>query len=724
MFKLDQHTALLSYVLVCFISLFAIVLLLRQYRSRYKGIDFMFLCFSLQIIALTLILFRGIIPSYISFDVANFISAAGIIAFCLGFEEYIGKKSSLALNIVLLSAFSVVHIWISFPGPDLEARHISISYLWLIILIEGICLLFFNLPKSKIKSIFPVSLVCIAFFIVAIIRIVRSLLIGYNLIVFSDSSTIDTVMILVSQLLLILLVYGLDRMFGRRLLFDMKIEEEKFSKAFKTSPYAIMLSRLSDGKIIEVNKGFVDQSGYSFSDLYGKKSIDLNFWDSEEDRNSFIAELLNSGRILRREMTIKKKSGEIITILFSADVIGVNDEMFLFTSFDNITDRKIFEKELLESRMKAEESDKLKTAFLHNISHEIRTPLNAIVGFSAMLGFPDTNETDRDSFIEIINKSSDNLLSVVSNIIEISNIEAGILRFNRSDVNLNSLMDELYEKFNPLAIENGIEFSISLGLSSQYSYFQCDKIKLIQVLSSVLQNAFKFTTEGSIQFGYKLKNCDLEFYISDTGIGIPTEEYEKIFDRFYKIDNSKNKSYGGTGLGLSISKAYVELCGGKMWVTSVPNFGTTVYFTLPYIKVVKNSADVDQNEIKRNMSELFGKTILIVENTENNFSLFQQYLSETGINFIYARNGWEAIEYCRKPGIVIDMLIMDVKMPVMDGDEALTEIRRFFPSVAAIAQIAFSNEINLKKLLDNSFTDYLTKPYTQNDLLKIIYRYL
>lgn len=237
----------------------------------------------------------------------------------------------------------------------------------------------------------------------------------------------------------------------------------------------------------------------------------------------------------------------------------------------------------LEKAMeKAEESDRLKTAFLNNISHEIRTPLNAIVGFSALLNESENDPQSRQEFIEIITRSTDHLLEIISNIVELSNLEATSIKVNRSRINLNTVVRRIYDQFRAKAVQQGISLCLASALDDPEVNIITDSFKLTQILTNLVSNAMKFTSEGEIIFGYTVKEQMIEFYVSDTGIGISPEHHGMIFSRFYQTDSSYTRNFEGTGLGLSISKAYVELMGGKIWFTSKPGEGSVFYFTLPY----------------------------------------------------------------------------------------------------------------------------------------------
>jgi signal transduction histidine kinase len=242
------------------------------------------------------------------------------------------------------------------------------------------------------------------------------------------------------------------------------------------------------------------------------------------------------------------------------------------------------EAELIAAKEKAEESDRLKTAFLHNVSHEIRTPMNAIMGFSTLLNEPGISDSERHQYIDIIFQSGNHLLSIINDIVDLASIETGQVKLNKSQINLNTTLRSLYDQFGYKKISHKITLTLETPLSLKDAEIKTDKTKLVQILSNLVNNAFKFTEKGKISFGYDLKDGILEFFVKDTGIGISAEHLPRVFDRFYQVDNATSRQYSGTGLGLSISKAYVELMGGRMWVNSKPDKGTEFRFTLPFIK--------------------------------------------------------------------------------------------------------------------------------------------
>lgn len=324
--------------------------------------------------------------------------------------------------------------------------------------------------------------------------------------------------------------------------------------------------------------------GEKFRKMFGGDAIGKKCWDLYCDNG-----VQCEGCPLRNDIKTGTTSTYEAHNILGGKIFDINHTGMIFHGkkamleiFHDITERKKSENDLIRSKEKAEESDRLKTAFLHNISHEIRTPMNAIVGFANLLREPGLSQEEHDSYTDIISRSSHHLLSIVNDVIEISNVEAGRLKISLSDCNLAGIFDDLYAQFRTTASEKEIEFSISTPAAGGIARLTTDCTKFIQVMTNLLNNAFKFTSSGKIIFGYTIKDPYIEFFVSDTGIGIEHDSQEKIFERFYQVDNTVTRLHEGTGIGLSISKAYVELLGGKIWLRSSPGKGSVFYFTIPY----------------------------------------------------------------------------------------------------------------------------------------------
>ncbi len=388
----------------------------------------------------------------------------------------------------------------------------------------------------------------------------------------------------------------------------------------------------------------------------------------------------------------------------------------------DITSLKNYGRELEIAKEKAEESDRLKTAFLHNISHEIRTPMNAIIGFSGLLSDQNVEAEKRTQYTDIIVQSSNHLLSVINDIMRIASIEAGQENLAESQFDLNAALEYLHEQFWLKAREQNTSLELKVNLPETEIELIADETKLVQVLANLIDNALKFTKKGSVTFGYKIREKELEFFVQDTGIGIAPELHQEIFKRFHQVESTNTRKFGGSGLGLSISKAYVELMGGRIWVTSELNQGSVFYFTIPYKTDSEGSIPITIESEKDEPDLTSQRTLLIAEDEESNFNLLKEQLSGLKINILRARNGVEAVELCRTK--IIDLILMDIKMPLMDGFMATRQIREFMPDIPIIAQTAYDTEADKELAYASGCTSFISKPLKKDVLLSTINGYL
>ncbi|NLV18675.1 MAG: PAS domain-containing sensor histidine kinase [Bacteroidetes bacterium] len=371
----------------------------------------------------------------------------------------------------------------------------------------------------------------------------------------------------------------------------LKESEEKFRKIFEESPLSIAMTDKDMG-IISVNQAYTRLLGYPEEELTGM--IYKNFTHPDDVAADEIAILDLVARkipIYHTEKRYLKKDGSVIWGLTTVSIVRNNDGeiQFFLVMVEDITYIKNAEAEIIEAKDKAEESDRLKTAFLHNVSHEIRTPMNAIMGFSSLLDDPDITQNDRTQFTEIIKQSGNQLLSIINDIVDLASIESGQMKINIRPVNINKVLKSLCEQFGYKERSQKVKLRLRTSLENDEAEIMTDGTKLVQILSNLINNAMKFTLNGRVDVGYKMKKEFLEFSVKDTGIGIPEEFHNKVFERFYQVDNKGSRQYQGTGLGLSICKAYAELLGGKIWLNSKPGEGTTFTFTIPYIPSEKKS---------------------------------------------------------------------------------------------------------------------------------------
>ncbi len=385
-------------------------------------------------------------------------------------------------------------------------------------------------------------------------------------------------------------------------------------------------------------------------------------------------------------------------------------------------DRKKTEEELIKSKEKAEENDRLKTAFLTNMSHEIRTPMNGIIGFADLLKKANyINKEEYDYYANIIADSSKQLLNIVNDILDISKIETGQIDLFEEEISVNKIISETFSFFELKAKEKNLKLNVFKGLSDKEATIKTDQSKLKQILFNLVSNAFKFTEKGSIDFGYHLKNNELEFYVKDSGIGIAKKYHKKIFDRFIKAENITTELYGGTGLGLAICIGLVGKIGGKIWVESEKDKGAEFYFTIPY----KTSTQTKVSKLQENITEsdLADFTILVVEDEKNSAIYLKEILSNRKIKQLLAKDGKQAIEMFKK-NPDIDLILMDIKLPVMDGYTATREIKKIKSDIPVIAQTAYAMFGDKEKALKAGCDDYIAKPISEENLISLLEKYL
>jgi signal transduction histidine kinase len=333
----------------------------------------------------------------------------------------------------------------------------------------------------------------------------------------------------------------------------------------------------SDFIYLNVNKAFETLTG--LINVEGKRATEVIPGIKESDNSLFE---IYSRVALTGKPEIFEMHVESLNDWYSVSVYSPKREFFIAV-FDVITERKLSEQELINAKEKAEESDRLKTAFLNNISHEIRTPFNGILGFLSLLQDHDLEDDEREEYIGIINQSADRLMNTINDIVEVSHIQSGLVKLAMQNTNIKQLTDDLIDKFGAFAEKKELEFIITNDLPNNITSISTDGIKLKTILTNLIGNALKFTRIGSVELCLKKKNDILEFSVKDTGIGISKNKQQIIFERFMQSTVSNTREFEGLGLGLTIVKAYVEMLGGKLWMESEEGKGTTFNFTIPYI---------------------------------------------------------------------------------------------------------------------------------------------
>ena len=375
--------------------------------------------------------------------------------------------------------------------------------------------------------------------------------------------------------------------------------------------------------------------------------------------------------------------------------------------------------ELEIQKFKAEESDRMKSAFLANMSHEIRTPMNGILGFTELLKNADYSSEKRNKFIDIIQQSGNRMLNTINNIVDISKLESGLEIVKIKPVNIDALVGELIDFFSEEATLKGLKFTMDSSTLQSPIPFYSDSYKLNSILTNLIKNALKFTLKGGIEIKYTITQKGVEFWVKDTGIGVPIDKQATIFDEFVQADSSHSSGYEGSGLGLSISKGYVHLMNGKISLESSPEKGTTFYVYIPNSSVDKVTVVQPKEKSPIKQSTLSTYNIIIAEDDSTTYSFLKEILKDVSKSMHHANDGNEVVELAKKHPET-DVILMDIKMPYLNGFEATKIIRTFNKDVYIIGHTAFAQDSYKQKLLDVGCNAYVSKPINREKLLDVL----
>ena len=511
---------------------------------------------------------------------------------------------------------------------------------------------------------------------------------------------------------------------------DFEINESERLETYKKHKTILNQSSLGiycikgNAEILYANDTLANILGYSSAnDLY---EISANHLYLSVDVRIKQLELRKEMIISADTMQLKTKSGQIIWVKdIGRAFLNQQGEIAYFEGIiEDITNSLQMDRELIKARDKAQEADRLKTTFLTNISHEIRTPMNSILGFSSMLQFKGLSRQKREQYLDIIISRGKHLMDLINDILDITKLDEDQVQITPNTCELNELLKELYRNFS-----SNIKKSNKLVKLIMHTYFSDDQSTIVsdsfhlqQILSNLLNNSEKFTEEGFIEFGYMVeKENNILFYVRDTGIGVPADMHEVIFERFRQADDSFTRIYGGMGLGLSICKGLVTLMGGNIWLESDGKSGSTFYFNIPYHSGVKKSEF--QQISHQDYSFLVTKTILIVEDDVPSYEYLKEILSSKGCNVIHAGNGKEALMKFRELKS-IDLILLDIQLPGTNGYEIAESIRKTNTDIPIIAQTAHAMPEDRKKCMDAGCNNYITKPILSDKLLSTLKEYL
>jgi len=509
-------------------------------------------------------------------------------------------------------------------------------------------------------------------------------------------------------------------------IFQSSEDLRKLIRAIEQSPVSIVITN-TDGTIEYVNPVFFELTGYSPEEVLGEnprilKSGMVSRKDYEE-----MWETIKSGNIWKGEFINKKKNGDLYFELATiAPVLNSEGDTTHFVAVkEDITAAKKYEQDLIDTREKARESEILKAAFLQNMSHEIRTPMNAILGFSELAKMAETSAEKRNSYLEIVIESAHRLLGIVDDIMDISKLETGNIVLKNSPIRLQGFLLNLYNSFVNITGSQVLLEKPVIDPELQNINIYIDSSRLRQVLEKLLSNAVKFTKQGSVNFGCSRIGGAIRFYVKDTGIGIQADMYDLIFQPFYQLDMGATRAFGGNGLGLTIASRIVEKMESSIKVDSHPGKGSVFYFDVwpGYSDGVSGS---ENNRPESVFSEKNQVNLLVAGDKEMDFIMIREILNrEFGkkIKVLKAASANQAIEICREKGPV-DLILMNVKLPDMEGGRAARQLKSMNPNAVVIVQTGKEIETDKTSLLEAGCDDIIVKPVYRDDLIELMYKHL
>jgi len=504
------------------------------------------------------------------------------------------------------------------------------------------------------------------------------------------------------------------------------LNSEELYKNIIQTQNELIVRILYNGIIIFANSAFQKYFELSHERVTGSNF--LNFLDPEY-QSVFISKTSHlSKQNPSCSLDVKHHTGNNTVKYLEWTCIAIFDESGNIVTYQvtgrDITRLKEYENDLVDSKIKAEESDRLKSIFLANMSHEIRTPMNSIIGFSTLLEDLSYSLEQKTDFIHAISMSANNLLEIIQNITDLSLLESRQANLVKSEFSLERFFKDFNSNISEIKFLNNREnLPVNYRQNEEDVNLFADKKRLHQILINIVGNAIKFTHQGFVEYGYLIQDREVMFFVKDTGIGIPTHLQSMIFEKFRQVDEGNTRKYGGLGLGLTIAKALTELMDGKIWFESYPNSGSTFYISMPIPPQITDQRVLSYVESGSNINYWANKTILAAEDESINYILLKKILKFSAANLIWAKDGQEAVDIVSS-GRSIHLVLMDLKMPVKDGFQATIEIKALRPSLPVLALTAYSLPQDQKRALESGCSDFITKPINIDSLLKKVSNYI
>lgn len=512
------------------------------------------------------------------------------------------------------------------------------------------------------------------------------------------------------------LIIGFYRDLTDRKAWEQKLadSENKYRVLFDTVQEGVAVVDPADCKVLMVNKTLCNLLGYEANHFNNKHlgillSHEQDYISEIESLSNFLVDGLN-------KLSLKHNNGKLVFANLRATSFYSENKMLTAVFITDVTEAIKYEQELIQSKEKAEEGDRLKSAFLANMSHEVRTPMNAIIGFSSLLDNDELDQGRRKKYTEIIRGRCNDLLRIIDDILDISKIEAGLLSITPEKFKIREFMDELFEIHKArLAESEKLQIQLELIPPERNITINTDRQRLLQVMNNLADNALKFTLKGKVTIGcHEQSEGIIQFFIKDTGVGIPREKYSIIFHRFRQAEENLTRKFGGNGLGLAISKPLVELMGGTISFESELDKGSVFYVNIP----------VDcQNHQLQQATTLEHVSILLVEDDQHSAGYVKILLEQLGATITHIQNGLEAIDLIKR-GEKYDLILLDIQLKDMSGLVVASKIRLFNATIPIIAETAYARDIDRDLCIEAGCNDYLAKPLDDEELVAMIAKYI
>ncbi len=497
-----------------------------------------------------------------------------------------------------------------------------------------------------------------------------------------------------------------------------RVNQKKYLELYDHAPVGYV-SVTEEGLIKEINLTGAKMLKKGREELIDRNLLLFIEKSSKELFISFLSKIFKRNVNDECEINLTQSGDYIKRILITGTISKSKDICYIV--LNDITDIKNYEYQLIKAREKAEESDRLKSAFLANMSHEIRTPMNGIMGFADLLKDVSYSDVEKIRFVDIIKKSGERMLNIINDLIDISKVESGLMEIKISETNITDQLEYIHAFFSGEVKKKGLEFTITNRLDNNNICIGTDKEKLFAILTNLVKNAIKYTDKGTIELSCEMKEGSVFFAIRDTGIGISSDRMAAIFERFVQADIKDKRALQGAGLGLTISKAYVEMLGGKIWVNSTLGEGSEFCFSIQ-CHSAQPSDNKSQDSAEGDFKSVSLKKVLIVEDDDTSKMYLSILLKSVSSQIFVEHDGAEAINCCRN-NPDLDLILMDVKLPIVSGYEAVKQIRKFNKDVIIIAQTAYGLTGEYNKAILAGCNNYLSKPISKETLFAMLTKY-